>query len=75
MSDTSEVRITEMNLLGFVINILSIKDAVWSVIQNGMVIISMRDWDKREKKVQCVFVTIIVQNIKIEITPETLTIE
>ena len=42
-SDTSEIRIPEMNLFGLVINILSIKVAVWSVVPDGLVIIGMRD--------------------------------
>ena len=52
---------------GFVINILSRKVSVWSVIRDGMVIIGMSDWDKREWRR---FVIIIVQNIKIEISTQ-----
>ena len=40
-SDISEIRMPETNPVGWFINILSIKVAVWLVIRDGLVIIGM----------------------------------
>ena len=37
-SDISEIRIPETNPFGWLINILSMKVAVWSVIRDGLII-------------------------------------
>ena len=42
-SDISEIRIPETNPFGWLINILSVKVAVWLVIPDGLVIICMSD--------------------------------
>ena len=43
-------RIPETNPFGWLINILSIKVAVWLVIRDGLVIIGMNDCEVRELK-------------------------
>ena len=70
-SDTSEIRIPETNPFGLVINILSIKVAVWSVIKDGLYNYQcQRLRHERIEKGQFVIVIIIVQNIKTEISTQ-----
>ena len=70
-SYTSEIRISETNPFGVVMNILSIK--ICSLVSYSRRFGNYRYERLRQeriKKVQCVFVIIIVQDMKIEISTQ-----